>query len=103
MSEPRSKDLQYAILFGMVVMLALFAVIDPFGTGSFSSRTVGGIVIGPLSICYAFYGLSKGRFPEFSRSVRAISPLQFWLCFWAFLIMGGAVALLGLKAIATAT
>jgi len=97
---PRSKDRQCAILSGIALVVALLAVIDPFGTSSFSRRTVGGIVIGPALVCYAFYGLSKGRFPELSRSVRSLNRLQFWFCFWTFLILGTAVTLLGLKAIA---
>jgi hypothetical protein len=100
MRDRQSRDWKYAILFGVIVILALFAVIDPFGTGSVSRRTVGGIVIGPMTIGYAFYGLSKGQFPELSRSVRSINRLQFWFCFWTFLIVGGGVTLLGLKAIA---
>jgi len=99
MSNPQSRVWKYAIFFAVAVVLALCAVIDPFGTASFSRRTVGGIVIGPMLIFYAFYGLSKGRFPEFSRSVRSINRLQFWFCFWTFLIIGGALTLLGLKAL----
>ena len=99
MSEHGSKDLQYAIFFGVVLVVGLLAVFDPFGTASQSRRTIGGLAFGPFMIGYAFLGLSKGQFPELSKGRREVSPIQFWFCFLVFLVSGCSVTWLGLKAL----
>ena len=101
MSERGNKDVQYSLFFFAGTAICVLAVLDPFGIASPSRRSLAGLVIGPLAIGYAIYGIAKGAFPELSRSRRNESRFQFWFCFSVFVLIGLAGTFIGIKALTT--
>ena len=86
-------------LFLAALSLCVLTIVDPFGTVSYSRRALGGLVLGPVAIWYAFRGWTKGSFPELSRSQRDESSFQFWFCFVTFAAVGWLLTIFGLIAL----
>ena len=99
MRRKRRSDASYIAFFLVLIAISLFAIFDPFETASPSGRTLGGLVLGPFLIWYAFRGWKKGAFPELSRANRDDSSTQFWFCVLTFNLIGSIVFALGLMAL----
>jgi hypothetical protein len=94
-TDQRRKDLRVAAFFVVAVILVVVAVF----VGQPGRRSIGGLVLGPMMIGYALYGLSKGNFTELSKSNRGASPAQFWFVFGVFASCGVAMLVIGIEAL----
>ena len=95
MKKLSSKDLKAVTFFSVAIGLVILAMF--FGDPEGSRKGAGGVVIGPMAIGYAIWGLQRGKFPEISVANRQDSQIWFWFCFAAFLIFGAGILVIGVQ------
>ncbi|MEK6542220.1 MAG: hypothetical protein AABZ45_08890 [Pseudomonadota bacterium] len=93
-----TSEIKFVVLGAIIMLLAVGIIFDPFETVSYSHRTAGALVIGPLSLVYGLVGLIRGRFPEMVDATRDGSKWKYWFCTTTFLVTGIGGTLLGLDA-----